>query len=164
MPSRQVFNRALKGTIFTFLFPLSLSLQAQQPNPEGQSASCDKQGVAIKFVSLKRTGPGKLSMVLELDNSSNVSYRFSSTSGGKSTLLIDDQGDTWKLGGMGGIVYNDKISLPGVKIKLTYPFVREQGGAEAKAANASVALAFYPATSAGSNGTCAFELRDMPIA
>ena len=127
------------------------------------AAECGDVNLAIKHVSLARAGAGKLTLVLEYENSSNFNLKPFQPDYGKGTLLVDDQGDSWQMLGMGGSVYNGKVLMPGVKTKLTYGFTKASGGNEATKANAKVLLSLMPLDKGGPSGKCEFTLKNLPI-
>ncbi len=127
------------------------------------SADCDNVNLAIKHIALSRSGAGKLTLVLEYLNSSNFTLRPFQPDYGGGTLLVDDQGDSWPMLGMGGAVYNGKTLMPGVKTKLTYRFTKASGGGEATKANAKILLSLVPLEKGGPGGKCEFTLKNLPI-
>ncbi len=127
------------------------------------SASCPDLELEIKYISLSRSGAGKLSLVLEYKNSTNFAMKPFQGDYGIGTIIVDDQGDTWKLLGMGGSVYNGKIFMSGVTTKLTYQFAKASGGNEATKGSAQIKLNLQPREKGGAGGICQFTLKNLPI-
>jgi hypothetical protein len=157
---KHLSRHALTLALASFSICASLPAKAQDVV---DAAECGNVNLAIKLISLSRSGAGKLTLVLEYENSSNFSLKPFQPDYGKGTLLVDDQGDSWQMLGMGGSVYNGKVLMPGVKTKLTYGFTKASGGNEATKANAKVLLSLMPLDKGGPSGKCEFTLKNVPI-
>ena len=106
-------------------------------------------------MSVKRNGPGKLSVEVELENNANRPINLVVSMGGKWAIFVDNTGETWKYAGQRP---SNQTQVPGVKIKRFHNFELLVGGNEATSASFQVTYQI-----GGTFDKCTFSAKNLPI-
>jgi hypothetical protein len=133
----------------------STSSLAQESQNWREPVSCDEQSISLRVVSLKRVGPGKLTLSFQAENTANVPLKL-----GSPVQLVDDQGDEWKFD-RGSLVH--KVFHPNVNTTATLNYSRDIGGKQAASASISSSMLIGAVGRAKNYGFCAWRVQGIPI-
>ena len=137
------------------LVSATVAASAQETDAWKRVTVCEQQAVSIQVVSLKRVGPGKLQLTMQVESSANIPLKF-----GSSFQLADDAGDSWTAHASG--LSNGRF-FPGVKTTTSLTFSRDVGGNTGKAASLSSRVLVGALGQAKNFGYCSLSVNGIPI-
>jgi hypothetical protein len=154
----------------------SLLAMALAVTPQWAEAKPTKQTdctgiLEMNVVSLEYTGPGKLVLIVEYENTSNQDYRLAVYDGGangRDTFLVDNEGVRWVNDRPTRQALSRQVFLHGMKTKVTYQFAQVSGGNDVKSVAFVNWLHLLKPTGmslgqAGYGGFCKFDVRDIEV-
>ena len=156
-------SAAAAGAPFIFLLSMvALGAVAAPALAEPQTCA----GVEVDIVSIKKTGPGDVTALFTLKNTSNedrAMFTYSSGANGRNTFLIDNSGVEWDRKKLDGNGNHRQPLLMGVKANYALIFHLAEGGQDAKSFTAQFYPQILPLSGRGEVGWCDLKFRDVPL-
>ena len=158
-PMKNIMNLHLHfflATTLVFCTSSSLANASETTELPTEVQTCDKYNTNFRVMSVKRNGPGALSVEVELENNANKSINLVVSMGKKWAIFVDNTGEDWTYTGQRPAT---QTQVPGVKIKRVHSFELLVGGNEATSASFEITYQI-----GGTFDTCTFSAKNLPIA